>query len=58
MPPPPSDASVRVKPSMLDGLHWKLLGYGFLALTVFGPQLEAVRFVEPVGKVASLAIPK
>src|SRR4051812_49030927 len=27
-----------VKPSMRDGLHWKLLGNGFCAVAVFGPQ--------------------
>src|ERR1700737_2735689 len=27
MPPPPCELLVRPRPSMLDGLHWKLLGY-------------------------------
>src|ERR1700758_3258834 len=30
MPPPPCELSVTVKPSMLDGLHIKLLGNGFV----------------------------
>src|SRR5215472_11927166 len=30
MPPPPCELSVTVKPSMLDGLHMKLLGNGFV----------------------------
>src|SRR5882762_11956717 len=54
MPPPPWELSVMPKPSMLDGLHQKLLGYGFLAVPVLGPQLLAVRSVAPVGKVSAV----
>src|SRR6516165_3394461 len=32
MPPPPWELSVTLKPSMLDGLQVKLLGYGFMSL--------------------------
>src|SRR5439155_25176861 len=28
MPPPPWELLVTLRASMLDGLHWKLLGYG------------------------------
>src|ERR1700730_3929669 len=33
IPPPPCELLVMDKPSMLDGLHLKLLGYGFAPLT-------------------------
>ena len=32
MPPPPWELSVTLKPSMLDGLQVKLLGYGLVSL--------------------------
>ena len=47
MPPPPWELLVIPKPSMLDGLHQKLLGNG-LGLAV---QLALVRSVVPVGNV-------
>src|SRR5947209_14340459 len=52
MAPPPWELSVIPKPSMLDGLHQKLLGNGFLAVLVFDPQVLAVSNVVPVGKPA------
>src|SRR6266481_5775681 len=50
MPPPPCELSVMPRPSMLDGLHWKLLGNGFVPVP---PQLPEVSSVAPVGKPAS-----
>src|SRR6267154_1715186 len=50
MPPPPWELSVIPRPSMLDGLHWKLLGNGFGPVP---PQVLAVSRVVPVGKPAS-----
>ena len=45
------------KPSMRDGLHWKLLGNGLCAPAVLGPQLfrpvPLVRRVVPAGKVSA-----
>src|SRR3954470_17160137 len=38
MPPPPCELSRTFKPSMLDGLHQKLLGNGFEEPTPLGPQ--------------------
>src|SRR5882724_9617595 len=38
MPPPPWELLVIPKPSMLDGLHQKLLGNGLWPVVVFGPQ--------------------
>src|SRR3981189_1412541 len=55
MPPPPCELSVIPKPSMLDGLHQKLLGNGFLAVLVFDPQVLAVSNVVPTGKPARRA---
>src|SRR5882757_6640854 len=52
IPPPPCELLVMPKPSMLDGLHQKLLGNGFLAVLVFDPQVLAVSNVVPVGKPA------
>src|ERR1700722_4241004 len=46
--PPPCELLVIPRPSMLDGLHWKLLGNGLLAALL--PQLEAVNSVVWVGK--------
>src|SRR5258707_1817872 len=46
-PPPPCELSVMPKPSMLDGLHWKLLGNGFAPVP---PQLPEVSSVVVVGK--------
>src|SRR5437660_5197689 len=54
MPPPPWELSVMPKPSMLDGLHWKLLGKGLFARLV--PQLAAVSSVVPVGKPANRVV--
>src|SRR2546427_4966765 len=56
MPPPPCELSVMLKPSMLDGLQWKLLGNGFVAVNVFEPQEPAVSGVVPSGKSDSPAI--
>src|SRR5262249_25485623 len=38
IPPPPCELLRMPSPSMLDGLHWKLLGNGFTAVAVFDPQ--------------------
>jgi len=51
----PCELSVIPKPSMLDGLHQKLLGNGFLAVLVFDPQVLAVSNVVPTGKPARRA---
>src|SRR5450631_2593436 len=51
MPPPPCELSVMPKPSMLDGLHWKLLGNGFGPAVV--PHVPVVKSVVPTGKPAS-----
>src|SRR6266550_8434906 len=51
MPPPPWELSVMPKPSMLDGLHQKLLENGLVPLAP--PQLAAVRNVVPAGKPAA-----
>src|ERR1700687_4746 len=40
---------------MLDGLHQKLLGNGFVAVLAFDPQVLAVSNVVPVGKPARRA---
>src|SRR5579871_1374064 len=51
MPPPPCELSVMPKPSMLDGLHWKLLGNGLVVL------LELVwhrELLSPTGKLPVL----
>src|SRR5512136_960487 len=49
MPPPPWELLVIDKPSMRDGLHWKLLGNGLCAVAELGPQLrEFVLFVSNV----------
>src|SRR5438270_10985434 len=50
MPPPPWELFVIPRPSMPDGLHWKLLGNGLCAVAVLAPQLAAVNRVVPVGK--------
>src|SRR3984893_17142641 len=47
-PPPPWELLVMLRPSMLDGLHWKLLGNGFGPAMV--PQVPAVSSVVPAGK--------
>src|SRR2546427_3443510 len=52
MPPPPWELLVIPKPSMLDGLHQKLLGNGFVPVP---PQVLAVSNVVPVGKPARRA---
>src|SRR5512136_201241 len=56
MPPPPWELLVMVRPSMLDGLHWKLLGNGF-GLVVPSPLPQSVglfvRRVVPVGNPAN-----
>src|ERR1700704_2348318 len=56
MPPPPCEALVTLRPSMLDGLHWKLPGYGLgtkpLAVGVPVPQLFAFKSVASVGYVS------
>src|SRR6266481_3895810 len=48
MPPPPWELLVTAKPSMRDGLHWKLLGNGLCAVGVFGPQPLGLLFVDCV----------
>src|SRR5882672_9825417 len=48
MPPPPCELSVMLRPSMLDGLHQKLLGNGFGPAVV--PQVLDVSNVVPSGK--------
>src|ERR1700731_2226055 len=54
MPPPPCELLVMLRPCMLDGLHWKLLGNGLCAVVVLDPQLLefvlAVSNVVPTGK--------
>src|SRR6266403_1587635 len=50
MPPPPWELLVIPNPSMLDGLHQKLLGNGFGPAT--GPQVLAVSNVVAGGKPA------
>src|SRR5437773_3919091 len=50
MPPPPWELLVIPKPSMLDGLHQKLLGNGFGPAT--GPQVLPVSSVVAAGKPA------
>src|SRR6202140_3719668 len=50
MPPPPWELFVIPNPSILDGLHQKLLGNGFLSVLVFRPQLLAVNSVVPPWK--------
>src|SRR5438105_8074635 len=52
MPPPPWELFVIPRPSMLDGLHWKLLGFG-LGVALLAPQSAEVSSVVPVGKPAS-----
>src|SRR2546423_4623975 len=49
--PPPCELSVMLRPSMLDGLHWKLLGNGFGPAVV--PQVLDVSSVVAVGKPAN-----
>src|SRR6202040_1774055 len=48
MPPPPCELFVMPRPSMLDGLHQKLLLNGLLVWDV--PQVPDVSSVVPVGK--------
>src|SRR5450631_1114833 len=48
MPPPPCELLVTLKPSMLDGLHKKLLGYGFVLLDG-STQSLTVKSVVPAG---------
>src|SRR5580704_1767665 len=43
---------------MLDGLHWKLLGYGLVGFPRPVMQFADVRRVLPVGKPASEPVPK
>src|SRR6267143_3464563 len=51
MPPPPCELLVMLRPSMLDGLHQKLLGTGFGPAV--GPQVLDVSSVVLVGQPAS-----
>src|ERR1017187_2787958 len=58
MPPPPWELLVIPRPSMLEGLHQKLLGNGLWAPELFGPQplvASVVLFssVVPTGKVSA-----
>src|SRR5882762_6730504 len=66
MPPPPPELSVMPSPSMLDGLHQKLLGYGLGTAgasppppppPVALPQSAVVRSVVPIGKPPSVICP-
>src|ERR1017187_7218746 len=57
MPPPPCELSETESPSMLDGLHWKLLGYGLGVFDLPPPQFADVRSDDPVGKSASAPVP-
>src|SRR5467141_521209 len=52
MAPPPCELSVIPKPSMLDGLHQKLLGNGLVGIVPLVEQLLALSNVVPVGKPA------
>src|SRR2546421_950031 len=52
MPPPPCELLLIPNPSILDGLHQKLLGNGFVPVP---PQVLAVSNVVPVGKPARRA---
>ena len=51
MPPPPWELSVTLKPSMLDGLQVKLLGYGLVSLVLRDRAVRVVgyRMAERVG---------
>src|ERR1035441_8597123 len=53
MPPPPWELLVIPNPSMLDGLHQKLLGNGFVALVPEVLQVLDVRSGVPTGKVSA-----
>src|SRR6516162_4255120 len=56
MPPPPWELSVMPMPSILDGLHRKLLGY-WLAPPAPPAQFATVSSVVPDGKEASAPDP-
>src|SRR5215831_14245077 len=47
IPPPPWEASVMPKPSMLDGLHWKFVGYW---LAPPGTPPVQIKLLSPVEK--------
>src|SRR5579859_1959530 len=49
MPPPPWELSVTLIPSILDGLHQKLLGNGFFEVVRFVPQSVALRTTASAG---------
>src|SRR5947207_15374865 len=58
MPPPPWELSRIPNPSMLDGLHRKLLGNGLCAVAVLTPQplvalVVPLRSNVPTGKVSA-----
>src|SRR5580704_3620542 len=58
IPPPPCELLRMPRPSMLDGLHQKLLGNGFVLPTPLGPQpvlvlLLLVSRAVPVGNVSA-----
>src|ERR1700751_3055035 len=55
IPPPPCELSVMPKPSMLDGLHQKLLGNGLFS--VLSRQSATEKSVVPAGKSASPPLP-
>src|ERR1700756_1926424 len=55
IPPPPCELSVMPKPSMIDGLHQKLLGNGLFS--VLSRQSATERSVVPAGKSASAPLP-
>ena len=57
MPPPPWELFVIPSPSILDGLHWKLLGNGLVASVRLVLQLLAVSSDVPVGNEASAPLP-
>src|SRR5258706_15948212 len=51
MPPPPCELLVTDRPSMRDGLHWKLLGNRLVPLLL---QLPLVNSVVPAGNVSAV----
>src|SRR6266481_1332454 len=53
MPPPPWELLVTLRPSMLDGLHQKLLGNGLVEFELLVVQLLAVNSVVAAGNAAA-----
>src|SRR6266853_6273608 len=54
MPPPPWELLVMPKPSMLDGLHEKLLENGLVVLV---PLVWQLGLASPTGKLAEISVP-